>query len=579
MFGAAVAAGIATILAMVSLSVSAQEPAPKWGAHIDVEGTHGSKRNIGEADMFLPLMQDGKTLFFGSARLRVADHDNKEGSLGLGVRHMLESGWNIGGYGYYDRQRSESNNTFKQLTFGAEALGRDFDLRGNVYLPQGDHVRKLGTSTAGGTSTASIVGTTVEVTTSGATTFMSEERALKGYDLEAGWRVPIWAAEADKQMRLYAGGYHFSDGGIRVSGPRVRAELAMHDLPGLWKGAQLMLGAEYQDDNARGKQGFVSVRLRFPLGSVSASESKLNWQERRMTAPVVRDVDVVTQARTVSTPSPATVETATATAGGQTLTVLDSATTAGAALPATVAAAGANSTVILSGTFNTTAVTAMQPGQTLMGAGTLTVQTASGRTATLTTPGASIAMVQAGGTAAAIQMANDSAVRGMTVSATVSSVSCAGFPCGGFARGIQITGASNVVIENSTIAATGGNSNGNAFGVFADTTSNVTIRNNAISAVNGNSSTMAVHVRNSLNALVVNNALTSESEAVRTDGSSATVASNSMNFTGGGPHFAATLVNATINPGSTGNVVAGVPNCFLVGTNTGTLGFTTGTCP
>ena len=52
----------------------AQQAAPVWQPHVAVEAKPGSKRNIGEADFFLPLWQDGRGLFFGNARLRVGQH-------------------------------------------------------------------------------------------------------------------------------------------------------------------------------------------------------------------------------------------------------------------------------------------------------------------------------------------------------------------------------------------------------------------------------------------------------------------------------------------------------------------------
>jgi hypothetical protein len=47
-------------------------------------------------------------------------------------------------------------------------LGRDFDFRANAYLPFGERVKDLG-STPGGATFASLVGSTIQVTTLGAT--------------------------------------------------------------------------------------------------------------------------------------------------------------------------------------------------------------------------------------------------------------------------------------------------------------------------------------------------------------------------------------------------------------------------
>jgi hypothetical protein len=530
----AVAAGL---FCLSGITAAQTATGPKWDPHVDVEAKPGSKRNIGEADFFLPLWQDGKGLLFGNARLRVADHDNREGNLGLGYRRMLEGGWNIGGYGYYDRRRSTTGNHFNQVTLGAEALGRDWDFRGNVYLPQGDKVRDLGTTVmGGGAPTAAIVGTTVQVTTPGSTTFMAEERALKGFDLEAGWRAPIWAVEADKQLRLYAGGYHFSDGGVRVSGPRVRAELTVAELPALWKGAQLTLGAEYQDDNARGGQGFVSARLRIPLGSEPKAGYKTNWQERRMVAPVVRDVDVVTQARTFAIAStPARVETA--TAGGQPLVVLSNASTPDAAVAGAVAGAGPNSTVVFSGTFAPGPVTA-QPGQTLMGAGTLTATTPSGQSFQVTFGGGTFTSgfvriqadgvtvtgmtLQTGSLGIAVMNANNTTIANNSISVNTTGISGTGITVNAVATGVAITG--NTIIVN----APNGAANGIGLGIVSD----ILIANNTFS-------TSALGQQIAINP--------------------------------GAPN---------ILPGSTGNVLLAGNACQGGSTGTGTVFFTNGmTCP
>ncbi|HEX5393683.1 MAG TPA: inverse autotransporter beta domain-containing protein, partial [Rhodocyclaceae bacterium] len=110
---------------------------PKWGTHIDVEAKPGSKRTLGEADLFLPLAQDARTLVFGNLRTRFDNKNGYEGNLGVGVRRMVEDGWNLGAYGYWDHRRSSNGNFFDQATLGAEALGRDWEFRANGYVPVG----------------------------------------------------------------------------------------------------------------------------------------------------------------------------------------------------------------------------------------------------------------------------------------------------------------------------------------------------------------------------------------------------------------------------------------------------------
>lgn len=552
-----------------------QQSAPKWGAHVDVEAKPGSRRSLGEADLFLPLTQSERSLVFASLRGRFDDHDGHEGNVGAGMRRMLDSGWNLGGYAYVDRRRSETGNRFSQATLGAEALGRDWDFRGNLYQPFGDQVKNTGTQS----STASLTGTTVQVVTR-----PFEERALEGYDMEAGWRVPLWTAEADTQLRIYAGGFRFSDSMTKISGPRVRAELAMYDLQSLWQGAQLMLGAEYQDDNARGSQGFVSLRLRIPFGSGKTPKRKLNWQEQRMAAPVVRDVDIVT--RTVVSAHPGIVETATATASGQTLTVLDSGTTTGAALPGAVTAAGTNSTVVLSGTYSTTATTTLQNGQTLMGAGTLTVRTPSGYTAQLTLPGATInADIPGGG--ATVTMASNSTLSGMTVSHHSTTNQSA--------QAVRASGVSNVLITNNTISASSGGGALAAQGVLVGAGStNATVSNNTIHVSTASNLQNLVGINGSLGSFGTitisgNNVTITGTATIKygigtaggvPGGTIATITGNTLNVTGGGgTNNAVDAINTEIAAGSTGNVRTAGGCSYRIGT-TGTIGFTDGTpCP
>jgi hypothetical protein len=460
---------------------------------------------------------------------------------------MLEGGWNLGGYGYFDRRKSESGEYYNQVTFGGEALGRDWDLRANAYLPTGDKVRELGTTTAGGASTAAIVGTTVQVTTGGTTTTTLEERALRGYDAEVGWRVPLFGADEPRQLRVYAGGYRFKDDVTKVSGPRVRAELTLAEVPWLWRGAQFIGSAEAQDDNARGGQTYLSLRLRVPLGGNPERSRSMSFQERRMTAPVMRDVDIVTQARsTVSATTPASVETASALDGGQAFTVLSSATTTGAALPGAVTAAAADSTIILSGTFNTTASIELAGNKSLM-AGGISVRTPSGRTAVLTTSATIVGDTTAMNVNAMILTPGNNTVSGLTLMGS-----------GAIARGIVVnTTAGNVVISNNTISLTQTGAGG-LVGVTLGQNANVTVADNTF--------TLRGIAGATLTGIGTSNT------------SNLTIARNTLDVTGGAANRMISFGADTISAGSTGNVRV---NGICTGAPaSGSVSFTDGTtCP
>lgn len=531
-----------TVFAFGLQPSAAADTSDKWGASIDLEGKLGTDRRLGEADLFLPLAQDGRNLLFANLRTRFDDSGSTEGNFGAGVRHMLDSGWNLGAYGYFDRRRTANDHLFNQITFGAEALGEDWDFRVNSYWPVGKKVRPLDDLNTAEISGASVI-------------FRGgEEHALRGFDTEVGWRVPAFAADGPLELRLYAGGFTFDDADVPdVTGPRLRAEFTAYEIPELWDGSRITLGAEWQHDEPRGSQGFASLRLRIPLQPEAQRSRRLTAQERRMTAPVVRDIDIVAQAGAYGAP-----ETAAETADGNAITVLSSDSTTGAALPGAVAAAGANSTVILSGTFNTTAVTTLQAGQTLMGAGTLTVCAPSGRTATLTTPAATIAGNTNGGYAnATVRLADNSTVSGLTISNTT------GLGNGSF--GVYADAVTNATVADSTISAseTGAQK---SYGVYIAGNSTVSVRNNSVSVTSGTAPVWAIYLRSSVGP------------------STYTVAGNTLSATGGGGSYhtgvAAAGGSITILGGSDNNTIASGICGNEGGTITGAIGYTNGTnCP
>nr|WP_187148333.1 inverse autotransporter beta domain-containing protein [Janthinobacterium sp. Marseille] len=541
---------VSVFSACVSAGAYAQNAGQeKWSTYLDLEGKVGSKRDIGEANLFIPVVQDARSLYFANVRARMANGGDFEGSLGGGMRHMLETGWNLGAYGFVDRRRTTYNNSYDQATLGVEALGRQFDWRANVYQPFGKKSTTLSSSNTGSVSGGSLF----------VTTTAQEERALPGFDIEAGWRLPVFDEEDTRQVRAYLAGYRFSDDGLKVQGTRVRAEYVMAEFSDTWKGAQLTIGAEYQDDNARGSQSFVALRLRIPLGNVASSAQRMTAQERRMTAPIVRDVDIVSQVGTRQIAH----EKASTTAGGQAIVAISSETTTGASLPTEVALAGSNSTVVLAGTFNTTASTVLQDGQTLIGKGSLNVVTASGRTVTASLPGATIHSSFASfgfGTRATVAMANNSTISGMNIMSTdVAGV-------GVNYRGINALGVNNVrILDNTVSLALNISPTSSATALGVENSTNVIVGNNIASGYNQNSNAAALVVADSI-VQVYNN---------RLSGQGATAAHSFgillADYTGS---------SLTVLPNSTGNVILGGQCSIPVATPIGAVHMVDGTtCP
>jgi len=519
-------------LGVLNLSPALAQSPDKWGAHLDLEGKLGTERNLGEGGLFLPLYQTPDTLVFGDLRMRFDDNESHEANVGAGVRRMLGSGWNIGGYGYFDRRESPYDNYFNQITVGAEALGRDVDLRLNSYWAIGDRSRAVDSL-----GEASISGSSI-------TMRGGEERSMSGFDAEVGWRVPLFDAEADKQLRFYVGGYRFTADDVEsIQGPRARVDFTMNELPFLWEGSRLSLGAEWQHDDPRGSQAFAGLRLRIPLQH-EASAPRLTAQAQRMTDTVIRDIDVVTRAGAFGP-----VETASRTASGQAITVLTSAANDGAALQTGLDTAGTNSTVVLSGTFTTTSTTTLQSGQTVTSGTGLQVISPSGRVATMRAGNATI-NGSPGAATATIAMANNSTLSGMTINDTENNATVN-------AIGITASGVSGAHIIGNTVVSTNNGVGGTAHGIMVVSgSSNVLVSGNSVTVANNSGSTAI---------------------GVQVNTSSATVTGNSLSAirssTGGGTFGHTHLQDATILTGSTGNSVVAGP-CSTSGTNSGSVSYT-----
>ncbi|MFD2206783.1 inverse autotransporter beta domain-containing protein [Kiloniella antarctica] len=302
--------GTRTVLALFIMSstflsstwVNAEEntvlepgPSKKWGAHIEFEGKYGTDRHIGESSVFVPLYQDEKEMLFLDIRGKMDNHKSREANVGLGYRRIIDEDWLIGGYGFYDRRRSPEGNSFNQMTFGAEIMSGDFDLRMNGYVPFGDTIK------------TSAQHDSVQLNGSSITMKEGEERAMKGGDVEIGHTLPWLSLTEDgsDEFKLYLGGYHFWENDLdSVTGPRLRAEYRLNDV--LMAGTRVSFNGEFQRDSPRGKQGFIGLKFRIPLQpDIAKKRARLSKIERRMTETIVRDIDVVAQAGSFGAEVPA----------------------------------------------------------------------------------------------------------------------------------------------------------------------------------------------------------------------------------------------------------------------------------
>lgn len=261
--------------------------APLWGPHIEIGGKVGTKTDIGEATLFVPLFQTFDRLIYTDIRGSFGSPGSQEFNAGLGIRQIIDNRWIVGAYSFLDYRRSQYNNHFTQVTLGAELMSERLGLRANAYLPVGKTAHQLASHDTASVGAASI------------TVRGGEERAMHGLDVEASVLTGLNLLGDDRdEFWLHGGGYAFwEEKADTVWGPRLRAEYRMNDV--LFEGSRVSLLAEYQYDEPRGSQGFFGARLRLPLQRVFAGRdggSHLSPLQKRMTETVTRDVDVVAQA-------------------------------------------------------------------------------------------------------------------------------------------------------------------------------------------------------------------------------------------------------------------------------------------
>lgn len=404
----------------------------KWSPWIGTGVFYGSdETSRGEVVVFAPFWEQEKELVFFDVRGKLFEHSTNEVNAAIGYRKMMDNGWNLGGWLGIDTRKSQINNRFWQAAGGVEALHSDWDLRANVYYPLSDP------KSSPEISEIKFVSNQIQMV--GGT-----EVGLTGFDAEFGTKVPIdqvlGNGYQDHTLRLYAGGFYFdsSDAFEAVVGPKVRAEWKIDNIIKSMPGSQLALRTQYLHDNVRDGQWEVGLQLVIPLSSPKLGYKRnLTAQQRRMTEGLERDTDIIT--------GPSEAESVVDAATGA---PLDSITVAsGGALQTALDAAGERSLVIAQGNFTSGGV--LKSNQTLVSGGsTISVRGASSNsTTTYSAPGSAASITHTPNTAA-ITLATNSHVNGLSLQ---------GAGAGGGNLGVSGSGdLGNVAVKGNVVTDFGG---------------------------------------------------------------------------------------------------------------------------
>jgi hypothetical protein len=245
---------------------------------------------FGEADLFIPLLQNKNTLFFLNVRGLDFYAKSVEGNFGLGLRHIVPK-WDclLGFYTFYDLKRSQLENLFQQITAGLEVKSEKWTFDANGYFPIGNTRKGMGPFNQ------------IELQ-DGIFPFINifivngQEVALWGFDAEVGYN--IW-----KGLSLFAGGFYFDRKATqRITGPFCRVYWTYDFLDNQKVFFdQLFVHAGYSYDSVRGSRTYAGLGVTWLLGRTKDKKIYEQKLRGRMMDYVRRDFDVITSGGVAST--------------------------------------------------------------------------------------------------------------------------------------------------------------------------------------------------------------------------------------------------------------------------------------
>ncbi|QEG43194.1 inverse autotransporter beta domain-containing protein [Roseimaritima ulvae] len=295
---------LATFICIVFTACNCSDGNDLWGSHVEVEGAAGDDSERGQMNFFVPIFQHQNSLAFADFRASFDDNAESEGNWGLAYRTVVDNSLIFGINGYFDYRNTRFDNKFSQGGFGLETLTKNRGARFNAYFPE-DGLQAAGAGS--GTPVAVLVNDNIFIAGAG-----SNEAAFRGFDADveqllwyrdrsgnsrSGWSVSGNSAPAS-ELWASAGMYHFAateSGFDDITGPRLRTELRLFDVPYLGNDSRVVVAGQYQYDDVRGSQGSGMLAVRIPLGNKQRRKrSRLNWLARRMVDTIRRDPQIVT---------------------------------------------------------------------------------------------------------------------------------------------------------------------------------------------------------------------------------------------------------------------------------------------
>ena len=232
-------------------------------------------------DLFIPLFQQEDQLLFTDIRIFDRSGSSAEGNFHLGYRKLIDLTQMFGIYGAFDYKRSNSQNSFQQLTLGLEYWHHNWFAGANIYKPIGITKKYVGE-----TSNQELInnrGIAKIITTN-----KLYEEALPGIDAELGYALT-------ESLTSYVGGYYFAASGAEtVTGPKIRVTYdylqPVGRILGIVDGISIEAGAQH--DKPRGYTAYVGLKFKVGLTNL-AKNSNISGFKRHMVELVKRDPDII----------------------------------------------------------------------------------------------------------------------------------------------------------------------------------------------------------------------------------------------------------------------------------------------
>ncbi len=236
--------------------------------------TFGRDESITHIEM-LPVVLFDDSALFTDFRLFVDNNGQVGGNLGFGYRQYV-SGIDqvLGASLWYDADNS-LGELFQQGGLSLEALGDDWDLRSNLYLPFT-------------TSNQTFSVTRANSRFSGNQILFDQihhvGQAMRGVDVEFGVQLPTDFAR-DHELRIYAGAYHFQgDSAPDIDGYRARLQGDITD--------NISAQVEYTRDDTFGSNVIVGGSITLP-GSLRGIRAASDSSRRHLQRFTQRNYNVI----------------------------------------------------------------------------------------------------------------------------------------------------------------------------------------------------------------------------------------------------------------------------------------------